>query len=229
MPTRELEIGQITIDQAMQQRGGGISDDTVALYAEAMQAGDIFPPIELVFDGKNYFVFDGFHRVRAAQKAGLKTILANIRQGKKRDAEYLSFAANSRHGLPRPRGSLKRILKKILTDTEWSKSPLRQIAKHVGCDPKYVRMTRNELLEDGDSPQPLQRAERITVKTRDGQEYERPSERKDRPARTVSELTRILTLLLEIDVGKSKAAQKKLDIAIRHIEGIKAMVTKGAL
>ena len=222
MLIQELEIEEIAIDPAMQQRG--ISDDTVALYAEAMQIGDVFPAIELVFDGENYFVFDGFHRVKAAQKAGLKTISANIRQGSRRDAEYLSFSSNARHGLPRPRGSLKRILKKILVDPEWSKEPLRQIAKHVGCDEKYVRMTRDELVAD--CPQ-FRHSERIEINTSDGRSYQLPSETKNKTARTVSELTRILTLLLEIDVGKG--AQKKLDIAIRHIEGIKAMVTKGAL
>lgn len=56
MATQELEIELITIDQAMQQRGG-ISDDTVAQYAEAMQAGDIFPPIEIVQDAEYFWVF----------------------------------------------------------------------------------------------------------------------------------------------------------------------------
>lgn len=223
MATQELEIELITIDQAMQQRGG-ISDDTVAQYAEAMQAGDIFPPIEIVQDVEYFWVFDGFHRVKAAQKAGLKTISANIRQGTKRDAEYLSFSSNAQHGLPRPRGSLKRILKKILVDPEWSKAPLRQIAKHVGCDEKYVRMTRDELVAD--SPQPLQRAEQITVKTRDGQEYERPSERKDRPAKTVSDLTRIITQLSEIGTNNNKAADKKITTAVQNLEVAKGLVAK---
>ena len=222
MATQELEIELIKIDQAMQQRGG-INNDTVAQYAEAMQAGDIFPLIEAVYDGECYYLYSGFHRVKAAQKAGLKTLTANIIKGTRRDAEYLSFAANSRHGLQRPRGSLKRILKKILVDSEWSKAPLRQIAKHVGCDEKYVRMTRDELVAD--CPQPLQRAEQITVKTRDGQEYERPSERKDRPAKTVSDLTRIITQLAEIDTN-NKAAEKKLSAAVKHIETAKGLVAK---
>ncbi len=217
----QVEIELITIDQAMQQRGG-ISDDTVAQYAEAMQAGDIFPPIEIVQDAEYFWVFDGSHRVKAAQKAGLKTILANIRQGKKRDAEYLSFAANSRHGLPRPRGSLVRILTKILTDIEWSQKPLREIARHVGCDEKYVRITKDKLVAD--CPQPLQRAEQITVKTRDGQEYERPSERKDRPAKTVSDLTRIITQLAGIDTNK--AVEKKIITAVQNLEAAKGLIAK---
>ena len=219
MATQELEIELITIDQAMQQRGG-ISDDTVAQYAEAMQAGDIFPLIEAVYDGECYYLYSGFHRVKAAQKAGFKTISANIRQGKKRDAEYLSFAANSRHGLQRPRGSLKRILKKILVDPEWSKAPLRQIAKHVRCDEKYVRMTRDELVAD--CPQPLQRAEQITVKTRDGQEYERSSFRNDRPKQAGKILAGIIDKLAEIDV--KKAVRKELSAAIKHIETAKTFI-----
>lgn len=226
MPTRELEIELITIDQVLQQRGG-ISDDTVAQYAEAMRAGDIFPPVELMDDGENLWLFDGVHRIKAAQRAGIETLEANITKGTRRQAEFESFKVNCKHGLPRDRGATGRVIRKILTDPEWSKIPLRQIAKHIGCSESWVRQAREKLQLR--STAQLDRSERIEVKTSDGRSYTLPSETKNRPARTVSELTRILTLLLEIDVGKSKAAQKKLDIAIRHIEGIKAMVTKGAL
>lgn len=220
MPTQELEIELITMDQAMQQRGG-INDDTVAQYAEAMQAGDIFPPIEIVQDAEYFWVTDGFHRVKAAKKAGLKMFSANIRQGTKRDAEYLSFSSNARHGLPRPRGSLVRILTKILIDVEWSRKPLREIARHVGCDEKCVRLTKDKLVAE--SPQPLQRAEKIIVKTCNGKEYTRPAIRKDRPAKTVSDLTRIITQLSEIDTN-NKAAEKKLSAAIKNLESAKILV-----
>jgi ParB-like chromosome segregation protein Spo0J len=218
--TQEIEIKLITIGQEMQQRGG-INDDTVAQYAEAMQAGDTFPPAEAVSDGEFYWLFDGFHRIKAAQKAGLKTIMVNIRQGTKRDAEYLSFSANARHGLPRPRGSLKRILVKILTDPEWSKISLRAISRHVGCDERYVRITMEE--QSADSPQ-LDRAERIEVKTSDGRNYTLPAERKDRPAKTTNELTGIITQLTEIDTNK--AAKKELSAAVKHIETAKTLINK---
>lgn len=217
MPTQELEIGKIALDLKMQQRGF-ISDDVVAQYSEAMLAGDIFPPLEVVEDGKKFWLYDGFHRVKAAHKAGVKMFAANIRPGTKRDAEYLSFSVNARHGLQRPRGALSGILRKILTDPEWSKMPLRQIARHVGCDEKYVRLVRERVVAD--TPHALQRAEQVTVKTCDGKEYERLSCRKDRPAKVVSVLTQIICRLSEINTDEI-TANKKINAAIKSLESAK--------
>lgn len=224
MPTdsKQINVEFIQVDYELQQRP--IDDDTVRQYAAAMIEGDIFPAIELVCDGKDYWLFDGFHRVHAARQAGRKEIIANVHEGTRRDALYLSFGVNSKHGLPRPRGSLKRILIKILTDSEWSRKPLREIARHVNCDPKYVRMTRDEL-EDGDSPQPLQRADKIIVQTCDGKEYERPSScRKNEPARTISILTQTISRLSEIETGKKVCAEIKL--AIEKLEAAKSIILK---
>lgn len=80
MRTQQIELDKITIDTAMQQRGG-IDIDTVSKYTEAMKAGDEFPPVSIMDDGKCLWLFDGFHRIKAARNAGLQTIEVNITKG----------------------------------------------------------------------------------------------------------------------------------------------------
>ncbi|MGI8406505.1 MAG: streptomycin biosynthesis regulator, partial [Thermomicrobiales bacterium] len=55
--------------------------DIVADYADAMRSGATFPPITVFHDGQTHWLADGFHRVAAAEQAGIITIAADIRQG----------------------------------------------------------------------------------------------------------------------------------------------------
>lgn len=113
------------------------------------------------------------------------------------------------------------ILIKILKDPEWSRTPLRQIARDVGCSESWVRQTRDKLSNDG-LRSTAQRADHITVKTSDGKEYERPSFRNDRPKQAEKILTGIIDKLSEIDV--TKAARKEISAAIKHIESAKTLI-----
>jgi uncharacterized protein (DUF1015 family) len=45
---------------------------TVHDYADDMLAGAVFPPVIIYFDGTDYWLADGYHRVEAARKISLK-------------------------------------------------------------------------------------------------------------------------------------------------------------
>jgi hypothetical protein len=59
---------------------------TVQDYADALTNGAEFPPVVVFHDGTDHWLADGFHRLLAHEKAGLVDILADVRQGTKRDA-----------------------------------------------------------------------------------------------------------------------------------------------
>ena len=44
-----------------------MSESIIEEYAEAMLAGDVFPPIIVFSDGTDHWLADGFHRARAAR------------------------------------------------------------------------------------------------------------------------------------------------------------------
>lgn len=140
----KIKIEQIHIESGTQQRP--IDEDVVQQYMTLMEDGIEFPPVEVVSDGKNYWLWDGFHRYRCAKKLNQKTIEANIAKGQLRDAIWLSFSANKAHGLSRQKGVARQIIERILIDKTWSRKSLSAIARHVGVTQQYVTKIKERIL-----------------------------------------------------------------------------------
>lgn len=122
--------------------------DVVDDYGEAMLAGDVFPPVTLFFDGKHYWLADGFHRLFAHKKQMPKLGLeidAEIFQGTKRDAVLYSLGANARHGLPRSPDDKRVAVQKLLTDPEWSQWSDSLIAQTANVSQPFVSKRRRAL------------------------------------------------------------------------------------
>jgi len=78
-----------------------IDDDQVVLYAEAMKAGDKFPPIVVYALKNDFIVMDGNHRVAAADIADLTELPAYIVEDPSpAQVETFTYEANTKHGLP---------------------------------------------------------------------------------------------------------------------------------
>jgi uncharacterized protein (DUF1015 family) len=74
-----------------------IDESVIEEYAEAMGNKAKFPAIIVFFDKIDHWLAHGFHRVAAAEKAGLTRIEAEIRPGSLADAQWYSFGVNVRH------------------------------------------------------------------------------------------------------------------------------------
>lgn len=134
----------IRLDGGTQPRAG-IDQAVVDDYHYDMQAGAQFPPIELVYDGKDYWLWDGFHRFHAWRKDGDRLILANVRQGTRRDAVLLSVGANATHGFRRSSEDKRRAVDTLLRDPEWAQWSDREIARRVHVNDKTVAARRAAL------------------------------------------------------------------------------------
>lgn len=116
---KDLALADIRIDGGTQQRK---SDDAYVLRYQTLIAEnpEAFPPVDILFDGKDYWLWDGFHRYHAYRKLGKNYIPASIEDGTKREAIFASFSANKDHGFPRQPGTVKAMLiEKIFPDEEW--------------------------------------------------------------------------------------------------------------
>jgi ParB-like chromosome segregation protein Spo0J len=113
-----IAISEIRQEGSTQSRAA-IDPATLQDYADAMRAGATFPPVTMFHDGEAYWLADGFHRVRAAFAAALKTIEADVRQGARRDAVLHSVSANAQHGLRRTNDDKRRAVLTLLGDPEW--------------------------------------------------------------------------------------------------------------
>lgn len=162
---QQIELAKIRLDGGTQPRAE-IDTELVSEYRDRMADGDTFPPVEVVFDGTDYWCWDGHHRVLAARRNGDNAIVANVRQGTLRDAQWLSFGANKDHGKRRERGDVRRALEAILADEEWSKTPQTKIAEHLGTSQGYVSEVKSYLIANDK----IHRSS-VTV-TRNGTTYE---------------------------------------------------------
>ena len=138
-----IPLAKIRVDGGTQMRAG-LNEDTVKEYAEKFLShhawGD-FPPVVLYYDGTDYWVGDGFHRIAAYQRAcpgdpATNTVHADVRAGDRRDAVLFAAGANANHGLRRTQADKRRSVETLLRDADWQKWSDREIARicHVSAD-----------------------------------------------------------------------------------------------
>lgn len=139
-----VDLRQIRTDGGTQPRAG-IDQETVADYAHELTEGAKFPPVTLFYDGSNYWLADGFHRVAAFKFAGKQRIDADVKQGTLRDAQLFAVGANATHGLRRSREDKRRAVTMLLEDEEWVQWSDREIARRCKVSNTFVGNMREEL------------------------------------------------------------------------------------
>jgi len=140
-----LRIESISIDAGTQPRLE-INEDVVAEYAEAMAAGETFPPIVVFHDSKHYYLADGYHRLLAAKRNKMETITADVRPGTRRDAIFCAAGANGTHGLRRTQADKRHAVLLLLKDPEWSQMSDRKIAQHCHVSHTFVSSMRRAMI-----------------------------------------------------------------------------------
>jgi hypothetical protein len=146
---RPLAIADIRRDGGTQCRVS-LDDTTILKYQEQMASGTQFPPIQVWFDGVSYWVSDGFQRIAATERAGIKQIVAEIRSGSREDAQWDSYSCNATHGLPRTTADVKIAVTRAPTHPNCAKLSNAQIAKHLGIPEPTFRRWRKSLSSSSD-------------------------------------------------------------------------------
>lgn len=116
--------------------------DLIDEYAEHLAS---LPPVLVMFDGKHHWLCDGYHRLKAHQKAGKKEILAEVRKGTRREAILLSLGVNAEHGLRRTNADIRRAVETMLKDDEWSQWPDEKVAAACAVTRQTVIRHRQRL------------------------------------------------------------------------------------
>lgn len=144
---KTLPIDVIRIDGGTQARTR-IHEDMVETYATNMAEGSIFPPGVAFFDGKEYWLADGFHRYHAIRKNKKASMVCRIVNGTVRDAILYSYGANGMHGLQMSNEDKRRIVLEMLNDFEWSGWSDREIARQCHVSHTFVTKLRNSMDSD---------------------------------------------------------------------------------
>lgn len=120
-------------------------------YAEAMGRGEKFPPpVVFWIPGSPKIVADGFHRVLAARRNGVKEMKVEIRTGTKRDAMLYAAGCNTKHGVRRTPEDKRKAVLSFLGDREWKNWSDTTIARCAGVGPTMVGQYRKWLGAKGD-------------------------------------------------------------------------------
>lgn len=179
-----LPLASIRADGGTQSRAA-IDESVVAEYQDHLKS---LPPVVVFYDGSDYWLADGFHRLEAHKRASLESIIAEIRQGTLRDAVLFSVGANAAHGLRRTNADKRRAVELLLGDEEWKLKSDRWVANRCGVGHQLVASIRNQV---GDSSTCRDHAS--TRLGQDGKAYpsSQPTsrklpERRQQPAETAS-------------------------------------------
>jgi hypothetical protein len=177
-----LDTALIRTDGGTQPRAG-IDPAHVERLRDAMDAGDVLPPLTVYHDGAEYWLADGFHRLaaHAADEHSEGVVPCDVRQGTRRDAVLYSVGANRGHGLPRSREDTRRAIERLIRDEEWGRWSDREIARQVGCHNETVASARKRL-ESSDGIR--QSATRISGDGRERPAGQPSRSKNDRPPRT---------------------------------------------
>jgi hypothetical protein len=119
--------------------------ETVERYARDLREGVAFAPVEVVYDGTNYWCWDGFHRCAAAANAGRSEIDVEVKQGTLADAQWLSLSANKQHGLARSNEDKRNAVIRALEHDHCQGLSDLQIALHIGVSQPFVGRVRKSL------------------------------------------------------------------------------------
>jgi hypothetical protein len=144
MAVRALKIAKLVRDPSIQPRTD-LDKESIQQYADAMEAGAVFPPIAVFKIDKKFIVVAGWHRIAAAELRGLAEIRAEIIEDKTlRDAKLFAIGDNSKHGVRLSNADKRRAVESLLQDDEWASKSNREIAAYCGVSHEHVRRIKEE-------------------------------------------------------------------------------------
>lgn len=121
----------------------GTDSATVQQYKQDMKDGVEFPPIDTVFDGEFYWVYDGFHRLSAMQRIGKSMVAVKYLEGDKADAQLLALTANANHGLPRNVATKRRIGLAAIANPALTGRTAYDLSKITGLSLPFIKSLSN--------------------------------------------------------------------------------------
>jgi hypothetical protein len=151
---RLLGIERLVLSAKIQPRVA-LDEPTIETYRELMAHGTVFDPVIAYWDGRHYWVADGFHRVEAAKRCGFKEIAVEVREGIHAEAEFFACGANTRHGKPLTNEDKHKIVGRLVCKRHRERAtpdgkPLsdRAISRLVGVSPTFVGMVQKKLFPE---------------------------------------------------------------------------------
>ena len=162
----KIGLAAVELDTSIQCRAS-IDTGVVNEYAERMEAGDEFPPVEVFGSKAKCWIGDGWHRVLAARQRAETAIDAKLNKGGRVDALKYALGANAVHGHRRSNADKRRSVEIALR--EFPKLSSRALAKMCGVADSFVGDMRPKVQSDSTSE----------VTGQDGKQYPASGKKED--------------------------------------------------
>ena len=160
MESQSISLDELTFDSTYRVREYN-DDGIISCYAECMETEDDlinFPPIEVYYDGDNYWVADGRLRCLAARRAGHEKIHALVTEGDQLGAFWAAIVANGRQGCGLSWRDKQRVVTSALRC--WPDYSDRAIAEAIGVSDHTVHRARTKMIEANEIENPEMRVGR---------------------------------------------------------------------
>jgi hypothetical protein len=138
---REVRLEELFLDPTVQPREA-LEEAKVTEYCERLAEGDHFPPVAVFQEGQLLRLVDGFHRIAAAERAGIGSVLARVQPGTHREAILKALRANLIHGLPLKAAEKRAAAGRLLADPDWTLWSDQEIARYCGLSGMSVGRIR---------------------------------------------------------------------------------------
>ena len=190
---KKIPVSTIVLDDELQPRAE-LDQDAIDDYALAFEEADnrwpeSMPPIHVFQDeGGVLWLADGWHRVHAAKKRGVETVVAMIHKGDRRAALIYSTGVNDEHGLRRTNEDKRRAVTTLLKDEQWSKKSVREIASQCKVSRPLVESVKAELDKEGsgscyaEKPIPTKKSDSKPAETGEKPDHKWPETEEPEPA-----------------------------------------------
>lgn len=229
-----LTIDQIRIDGDTQSRVE-LDSAATAEFRAAMAEGAKFPPVTVFYDGTNYWLADGFHRVLAIGEGG--KVQADVKKGSQKDAQWFSCASNKSHGIRRTNEDKRKAARMALTlHPEMSN---RALADHVGVSDPFIMEVRQVLTVSTSTPSGNPRldigqtgeSQPAAVRTgRDGKKYPVPTsppKAKKTKEEVLAEAPRDpRKVIIPPHAQKHMAEAAEIETMMQHVSAIRSWVKR---
>ena len=138
-----ISIASVRVDGGTQMRVG-ISQATVDDYAEHLSEGVEFPPVVVFYDGSDYWLADGFHRLNAYNKTGFLDVPAEVRSGNRLEAVRFALKANATNGKPRSSDDMRRGYQVICANELCDIADTKAVKDLLGCSGRWAQELTRE-------------------------------------------------------------------------------------
>lgn len=141
---RLLKIDRLRKDGGTQCRAS-LDESLIDEFVGLMNEGVDFPPGRAWFDGDDYWLSDGFHRLSAAERVGADVFPVIVMNGTLADARWDACGANTTHGLRRTQEDVAVAVRRALEHPNSRTLSNVAIAKHLGLPEATFRRWRRRL------------------------------------------------------------------------------------